>query len=140
MVASLPLKVPHTSVPTDLFAWKHMPLVTTQPEALAIPAGALQGTGSAANAANAAAAAPTAGVVPAAGDQVSALVTAQFTAHAGSYRAVSSQAAGIHQQPAGRLGGHLRFLRLDRGCQRNRCHPSDKRGVYAGAGRGGGVG
>lgn len=43
-----------------------MSFVTTQPDALAVLAGELQGLGSAMNAGNAAAAAPTTGVVPAA--------------------------------------------------------------------------
>jgi hypothetical protein len=45
---------------------------------------------------NAAAAAPTTGVAPAAADGVSALVAAQFAAHAEMYQAVSAQAAAVH--------------------------------------------
>ena len=75
-----------------------MSFVTTQPESLAASAGALQGIGSAVNAGNAAASAPTTGVVPAAGDEVSALLAMQFAAHARMYQAVSAQAAAIHQQ------------------------------------------
>ncbi len=75
-----------------------MSFVTTHPEALASSAGTLQGIGAAVNAGNAAAAAPTSGVVPAASDDVSALVAAQFTAHAELYQAVSAQATAIHQQ------------------------------------------
>ena len=75
-----------------------MSFVTTRPEALAASAGALQGIGSAVDAGNAAAAAPTTGVVPAASDEVSALVAAQFAAHAELYQTVSAQAAAIHQQ------------------------------------------
>jgi predicted DNA-binding transcriptional regulator YafY len=71
--------------------------VTTQPEALASAAGHLQTIGSAVTAENAAAAAPTTGVVPAAADEVSALMAAQFTAHAQMYQALSAQAAAIHE-------------------------------------------
>jgi len=74
-----------------------MSFVTTQPEALAAAAGALQGIGSTMSAQNAAAAAPTTGVVPAAADEVSALTAAQFAAHAQMYQAVSAQAAAIHE-------------------------------------------
>ena len=74
-----------------------MSFVSTQPEALAVAAGALQGIGSSLSAQNAAAAAPTTGVVPAAADQVSALTAAQFAAHAQVYQAVSAQAAAIHE-------------------------------------------
>src|SRR5580693_8298722 len=75
-----------------------MSYVTTHPEMLSAAAGNLQGIGSAVDAGNAAAAAPTTGVVPAASDEVSALVAAQFAAHAELYQTVSAQAAAIHQQ------------------------------------------
>jgi hypothetical protein len=71
--------------------------VTTQPEALAYAAGHLQTIGSTVTAENAAAAAPTTGVVPAAADEVSALMAAQFTAHAQMYQTISAQAAAIHE-------------------------------------------
>ncbi|WP_343599281.1 PE family protein [Mycobacterium sp.] len=74
-----------------------MSFVTTNPEALASAAGALQGIGAAMTDQNAAAAAPTTGVVPAAADEVSALTAAQFAAHAQMYQAVSAQAAAIHE-------------------------------------------
>jgi hypothetical protein len=74
-----------------------MSFVTTQPEASTSAASALQGLGSAMDAQNAAAAAPTTGVVPAAGDEVSALTAAQFAAHASLYQAVSAQATAIHE-------------------------------------------
>jgi pyridoxal/pyridoxine/pyridoxamine kinase len=74
-----------------------MSFMTTQPEALAAAAGTLQGIGSTLSAQNSAAEAPTTGVVPAAGDQVSALTAAQFAAHAQMYQAVSAQAAAIHE-------------------------------------------
>ena len=73
-----------------------MSVVTTQPEMLAAAAGNLQGIGSAMTAGNAAAVAPTVGVFPAAADEVSALTTAQFAAHARMYQAVSARAAAIH--------------------------------------------
>ncbi len=81
-----------------------MSYVTTQPEALAAAAGALQGIGSAMSAQNAAAAAPTTGVVPAAADEVSALTAALFAAHAHMYQAVSAEAAAIHEMFVHTLG------------------------------------
>jgi hypothetical protein len=74
-----------------------MAFVTTQPEVLASAAGDLHTIGSAVTAENAAAASPTTGVVPAAADEVSALMAAQFTAHAQMYQAISAQAAAIHE-------------------------------------------
>ena len=74
-----------------------MSFVTTQPEALFSAAGNLQGIGQEVSAHNAAAASPTTAVIPAAGDEVSALTAAQFTAHAQLYQAVSTQAAAIHE-------------------------------------------
>jgi hypothetical protein len=74
-----------------------MSFVSTQPEALTAAAGTLQGIGSSMSAQNAAAAAPTTGVVPAAADEVSAMTAAQFATHAQMYRAVSAQAAAIHE-------------------------------------------
>ena len=81
-----------------------MSFVSTQPEALTVAAGTLQGIGSSMSAQNAAAAAPTTGVVPAAADQVSALTAAQFAAHAQMYQAVSAQAAAIHEMFVNTLG------------------------------------
>jgi hypothetical protein len=63
-----------------------MSFVTVQPETLAAAAGDLEGIGYALAAGNAAAAAPTTGVVPAAADEVSALIAAQFAAHAQLYQ------------------------------------------------------
>ncbi|ORJ58426.1 PE family protein [Mycobacterium simiae] len=74
-----------------------MSFVTTRPEALAAAAGTLQGIGSALTAQNAAAAGPTTGVVPAAADGVSAMVAAQFAAHAHMYQTISVQADAVHQ-------------------------------------------
>jgi PE family len=73
-----------------------MSFVTTQPETLTAAAGDLTAIGSAMAEQNAAAAAPTAGLVPAAADEVSALIATQFAAHAASYQAVSAQAAAVH--------------------------------------------
>jgi hypothetical protein len=73
-----------------------MSFVTAQPEVLASAAGHLGTVGSAVAAENTAAATPTTGVVPAAADEVSALMAMQFTAHAKMYQAISAQAAAIH--------------------------------------------
>jgi hypothetical protein len=82
-----------------------MSFVSTQPEDLTAAAGNLQGVGSAVTGQNAAAAAPTIGVVPAAVDEVSAWVAAQFATHAQMYQAVSAQAAAIHDMFVTTLGG-----------------------------------
>jgi hypothetical protein len=71
--------------------------VNAQPEMLTAAAGNLAAIGSALSVENAAAAAPTTGVAPAAADEVSALIAAQFAAHASLYQSVSSQAEAIHQ-------------------------------------------
>ncbi|KQH80203.1 PE family protein [Mycobacterium gordonae] len=71
-----------------------MSFVTTQPESLTASASTLQGVGCAVSAA---AAGPTTAIVPAAGDEVSALTAAQFAAHGHLYQAVSAQAAAIHE-------------------------------------------
>ncbi|WP_101953317.1 PE family protein [Mycobacterium intracellulare] len=73
-----------------------MSFVTTQPETLAAAANHLNGIGSALSAQNAAAALPTTGVVPAAADEVSALIAMQFSGHAAMYQTVSAQVAAIH--------------------------------------------
>ncbi|OBA79573.1 PE family protein [Mycobacterium sp. 1164966.3] len=75
-----------------------MSFLTTQPEAMAASAGALQGAGAAVNAGNEAAAGPITAIVPPAADRVSALLAVQFAAHAQMYQAVSAQAAAVHQQ------------------------------------------
>ena len=81
-----------------------MSFVTTQPEMLTAAAGNLTGIGSAMAAQNAAAATPTMGVVPAAADEVSALIATQFAAHAANYQAVSAQAAAVHDSFVATLG------------------------------------
>jgi hypothetical protein len=81
-----------------------MSFVTTQPEALAAAAGNLAGIGSVMTSGTSAAAAPTTGVIPAAADEVSALIAAQFAAHAQMYQAMAAQAAAIHEQFVTALG------------------------------------
>jgi hypothetical protein len=74
-----------------------MSFVSIVPELLSAAAGNLQSIGSAVSARNAAALAPTTGLVPAAADEVSALVAMQFAAHAQMYQEVSAQATAMHQ-------------------------------------------
>ncbi|UMB70167.1 PE family protein [Mycobacterium paraterrae] len=81
-----------------------MPNVVAQPEVLAAAAGKLHAINGSLKAANAAAAAPTAGIVPAAGDVVSALTAAQFAAHAQLYQTVSAHAAAVQEFMATMLG------------------------------------
>jgi PE family len=81
-----------------------MSFVTTEPEMLAVAGGSLRAIGSAMHAGNAVAAAPTTGVIPAAADEVSALIAAQFAAHAAVYQAVSAQAAAVHELLVATLG------------------------------------
>jgi hypothetical protein len=82
------------------------------------------------NAGNAAAASPTAGVVPAAADEVSALTAAQFGAHARMYQDFSAQAAAIHDQFCGHLGGQRRVISGHRGRQRSGRRLSGERFEY----------
>ncbi|KZS84152.1 PE family protein [Mycobacterium persicum] len=81
-----------------------MSFVTTQPPALVAAAADLLGIGSAMNAHNAAATATTTAVVPPAADEVSALIAAQFAAHAVLYQEISAHAAAIHDQLVTALG------------------------------------
>src|SRR5271163_4977467 len=81
-----------------------MSFMTTQPDAMASAAGALQGIGSSMAAGNAAAAAPTTGVIPAAADEVSALTAAQFAAQGALYQTISAQATAIHELFVATLG------------------------------------
>lgn len=81
-----------------------MLFVTAQPDMLAAAAGNPAGTGSPMAAANTTAVTPTSRVVPAATDEISALITAQFAAHAQLHQTVSVQAAAIHQQLVATLG------------------------------------
>jgi len=81
-----------------------MPFVTTQPEMLAATANLLGGIDTSMAVRNAFAAAPTIGVVPAASDQVSALIATQFAAHATIYQTVSAQAMAIRELVTTTLG------------------------------------
>lgn len=85
-----------------------MSFVTTAPEVLTVAADNLQHLGSAMDAQNAAAAGPTTGVIPAAGDSVSALTATQFAVHAQMYQALSAQAAAINEQFVITLGTSAR--------------------------------
>ncbi len=78
--------------------------VIAQPEVLAAAAGKLRTINEALRAGNAAAAAPTVGLMPAAGDLVSALTAAQFAAHAQLYQTVSAHAAAVQDFMATVLG------------------------------------
>ncbi|QUR68799.1 PE domain-containing protein [Mycobacterium spongiae] len=75
-----------------------MSYVVAVPEVVAAAATDLAGIGSTLNAANVAAAVPTMGVLAAGADEVSAAVAALFSAHARTYRALSTQVAGFHAQ------------------------------------------
>ncbi|PLV49726.1 PE family protein [Mycobacterium tuberculosis variant microti OV254] len=75
---------------------QHMSFVNVDPEALAGAASQLGAVGAAMDAQNAAAAGPTSGVVPAAADEVSELIAAQFTMQARMYQSVSAQASAVH--------------------------------------------
>jgi PE family/PPE-SVP subfamily C-terminal region len=81
-----------------------MSFVTTQPEALAAAASALETLGTSMDAQNEAAAAPITGIAPAAADEVSALQAAQFAAYGTWYEQVSAQAAAVHQMLVNTLG------------------------------------
>lgn len=75
-----------------------MSFVTTQPESLDESARELQSIGSMLNSENAAEVTPTTEIAPAAADEVSAVVAAQFATHAQLYHAIMAQAAAIHEQ------------------------------------------
>src|ERR1700741_4546318 len=81
-----------------------MSFVTPHREARAAAATSLAGIGTTMSAQNAAVAAPTTGVIPAAADEVSALMATQFAVHAQMYQAVSAQAEAIHQLFVSTLG------------------------------------
>lgn len=80
--------------------------VIAQPEVLAAAAGTLRTINDALKARNAAAAAPTVGVMPAAGDLVSALTAAQFASHAQFYQTISAHAAAVQDLMATMLGAN----------------------------------
>lgn len=73
-----------------------MSFAIAQPEILSASAGTLQDIGCSVSTGSAAAAIPTTALVPAAGDEVSALTARQFAAHGQLYQAVSAQAAAVH--------------------------------------------
>lgn len=74
-----------------------MSSLTTSPEALAAAAGELQTIGAAMTAQNAASAGPISALAPAAGDEVSALQAAQFSAYGTLYEHISAQASAIQE-------------------------------------------
>ncbi|MEB3062079.1 PE family protein [[Mycobacterium] zoologicum] len=75
-----------------------MTFVTTQPELLDEAAGQLQNIGSILLSENTAAATPTIQIAPAAADEVSAMTSVQFAAHAQLYQSIMAQATAIHEQ------------------------------------------
>jgi pyridoxal/pyridoxine/pyridoxamine kinase len=74
-----------------------MSFVDVHPEVLAGASSQLGAIGASMNAQSAAAAGPTTAVVPAAADEVSALIAAQFAMHARMYQSVSTQAEAVHE-------------------------------------------
>lgn len=74
-----------------------MSFVSALPEELIATAADLRGIGDVLAAQSAATATPTTGVVPAAADEVSALIAAQFARHAQMYQAISKRAAQVHE-------------------------------------------
>ncbi|ORB83311.1 PE family protein [Mycobacterium kansasii] len=74
-----------------------MTYVVTEPEAFTTAAAALATASSAVASRNATAAAVTTAVIPAAADEVSALVARRFGIHGERYQQVSAQAMAIHQ-------------------------------------------
>ena len=75
-----------------------MSWVIAAPEYVAAAAGDLAGIASSISAANTAAAFPTSAVLPSGADEVSAAISALFSAHAEAYQALSAQAAMFHDQ------------------------------------------
>ncbi|OHV06543.1 PE family protein [Mycobacterium talmoniae] len=76
---------------------------TTQHAVLAVAAANLAGLGLSMTAHNAAAAMPTTGLLPAAADEVSTLIAAQFAAHAQMYQEATAQASALHRAVVGKL-------------------------------------
>src|SRR5689334_3703375 len=70
--------------------------VIAAPAALAVAAGDLSGIGEALKAATAAAAPSTTGIVPLAGDEVSAAIANLFGSYGQEYQALSAQASAFH--------------------------------------------
>lgn len=75
-----------------------MSYLSIQPDFVATAAGELAEIGSAIGSANSAAAGPTAGLLAAAGDEVSAAAATMFSAYAQEYQAVVKRAAVFHEQ------------------------------------------
>lgn len=75
-----------------------MSFVIAAPEYVAAAATDLANIGSTIGSANAMALAPTSSVMAAGGDEVSALISMLFSAHAQAYQALSAQAASFHDQ------------------------------------------
>lgn len=75
-----------------------MSFTVAAPDFLAAAARDLAGIGSAIGEANAAATAVRAGILPAAADEVSALIAAFFDVHAHGYQTLSAQAAAFHTE------------------------------------------
>jgi hypothetical protein len=79
--------------------------VFATPEALSAASLDLNGVASTLRAANTAAAASITGVLPAAGDEVSAAIAAFFSGHAQDFQAINAQAAAFHSQFVDALAG-----------------------------------
>jgi hypothetical protein len=75
-----------------------MSFMTTEPEAMVAAAGALAGIGGEIAGTNAGMVAPTTGVLPAGLDEVSALVAAQFAAHAAMYHGMQGMGSAMHAE------------------------------------------
>jgi pyridoxal/pyridoxine/pyridoxamine kinase len=106
-VSDYPLQPCHwllKSVEHKHFSGGAMSSVIAEPDLLAEAAGKLHTINAALRAVNAAAAGPTTGVMPAAGDLVSALTAAQFASHAELYQTVSAHAATVQELLATMLG------------------------------------
>jgi hypothetical protein len=78
--------------------------VSTEPEALAATAAALNGLGTTMASSNAAMAPSTTAVAPAGADEVSALTALQFGAHGGMYQAVGAMADMVHAMFTATMG------------------------------------
>ncbi|MEZ0365423.1 PE family protein [Mycobacterium sp. pUA109] len=80
-----------------------MSFETAQHAVLAVAAANLAGIGLSMSAHNAVVALPTTGLAPAAGDEVSALIAAQFAAHGQMYQEALAGAAAMHRKVLGEL-------------------------------------
>ncbi len=75
-----------------------MTFVIAAPQAMAAAVSDLAGIGSTLRAAHAVAVVPTTGLLPAAGDEVSAAIASLFSSHAKAFQSLSAQAETFHQQ------------------------------------------